>query len=175
MDSVISCWCGNTNLVAFSDNYLKCSICGGTLVTRESQPETISTVVDDSKDFYGQSYWFEHQEDKLGQPNILARSRSDLSERIIYWLRVLLKYKLPPAHVLELGSAHGGFVAAMSWAGFEATGLELSPSVVDLARERFGVTMLSGPIEHQSLEQHSLDAIVMMDVLEHLPKPFETI
>jgi hypothetical protein len=87
----------------------------------------VTHVVDDAHDFYGKNYWFTHQEGDLGLPNIITRARIDLPERCLYWLRTLLKYKLPPAKVLELGSAHGGFVALLQWAGFEAMGSEVSP------------------------------------------------
>lgn len=60
-------------------------------------------------------------------------------------------------------------------AGFDATGLELSPSIVRLARETFDVPVLTGPIEDQSIPPNSLDAIVMMDVLEHLSDPLGTL
>ncbi len=60
-------------------------------------------------------------------------------------------------------------------ARFDATGLELSPSIVRLATETFEVPVLTGPIEDQSIRPGSLDAIVMMDVLEHLPNPLETV
>ncbi|MGC2063330.1 MAG: methyltransferase domain-containing protein [Thermodesulfovibrionales bacterium] len=101
--------------------------------------------------------------------------RNDLPERCLYWVRTLLEYKLPPAKVLELGSAHGGFVAMLRWASYDATGLELSPWLVEFARSAFGVPMLAGPIEDQNIADGSLDAIVLMDVLEHLPEPLSTL
>jgi 2-polyprenyl-3-methyl-5-hydroxy-6-metoxy-1,4-benzoquinol methylase len=132
-------------------------------------------VSDESKDLYGKSYWFDHQTTDLGCPDIISRSRTDLAERCIHWLRSLLQFKLPAAKVLEIGCAHGGFVAMLRQAGFDATGLELSPSIVRLATETFDVPVLTGPIEDQSIPLNSLDAIVMMDVLEHLPDPLETL
>ncbi|MGQ9532551.1 MAG: class I SAM-dependent methyltransferase, partial [Desulfotomaculales bacterium] len=103
------------------------------------------------------------------------RARTDLPERCLYWLRTLLKYKLPPGRVLELGCGHGGFVALLRWAGFEAIGLELSPWVVGFARQTFGIPTLLGPVENQVIEPSSLEAIVLMDVLEHLPNPLSTL
>src|SRR5208282_4208268 len=91
-----------------------------------------------------------------------------------FWLRTLLKYKTPPGRVLELGSAHGGFVALLRWAGFDARGLELSPTVAEFARVTFEVPMLVGKIEKQGVEKGSLDVIALMDVLEHLPDPRTT-
>jgi 2-polyprenyl-3-methyl-5-hydroxy-6-metoxy-1,4-benzoquinol methylase len=138
-------------------------------------PDTdITRVTDETQDLYGREYWFSHMEQDLGHPNILTRARTDLSERCLYWLSLLLKYKLPPGRVLELGSSHGGFVAILNWVGFEATGLELSSWVVNFARNTFNVPILFGPIEDQLLEPHSFDIIVLMDVIEHLSDPVTT-
>ena len=135
----------------------------------------ISDVKNDDTDLYGRDYWFGHQAGDLGLPTIVTRSRTDLPERCLYWLRALLKFKKPPARVLELASAHGGFVALLQQAGFEAAGLELSPWVVDYAQKTFNVPMLLGAIETQHIPPGSLDAIAMMDVLEHLPDPIGTL
>jgi SAM-dependent methyltransferase len=105
---------------------------------------------------------------------LAERARNDLNERCMHWMRTVLKYRLPPAQTLELGSGHGGFVALMRWAGFDGTGLELSPSLVEYAKATFGVPMITGKIEDQKLEPRSLDVILHFDVLEHLPDPLST-
>jgi 2-polyprenyl-3-methyl-5-hydroxy-6-metoxy-1,4-benzoquinol methylase len=169
-----SCWCGNTDLTPYGPSYVHCARCE-TLVARNMAGPEISDVKNDETDLYGRDYWFGHQAGDLGLPTIVTRSRTDLPERCLYWLRALLKFKKPPARVLELASAHGGFVALLQQAGFEAAGLELSPWVVDYARKTFGVTMLLGAIEVQDIPAGSLDAIAMMDVLEHLPDPVGTL
>lgn len=138
-------------------------------------PESeIARVVKDSGEFYGREYWFSHQEGELGCPNILVRMRADLPERCVHWLRTVLRYKLPPSRALELGSGPGGLVAMLQWAGFDASGLELSPWVVQFVRETFQVPMLLGPVEDQPIEPGSLDVIALMDVLEHLSDPERT-
>jgi len=129
----------------------------------------------DEKDFYGKNYWLSHQKDDLGYPDIYDRARSDLPERCVHWLRTVLKYKIPPARTLELGCAHGGFVALLRAAGYDASGLELSPWVAGYAIKTFGTPMLVGRIEEQGVEPGSLDVIMMMDVLEHLPEPTKTV
>ena len=134
----------------------------------------IAHVGDEARDFYGREYWFSYQEAHLGNPPLPARTRLDLPERCLYWLRTLLAYQRPPARVLELGSAHGGFIALLRWAGFDATGLEISPWVVGFARATFEVPILLGPVEAQRLEAASLDVIALMDVLEHLHDPTGT-
>jgi 2-polyprenyl-3-methyl-5-hydroxy-6-metoxy-1,4-benzoquinol methylase/peptidoglycan hydrolase CwlO-like protein len=173
MTQVTKCWCGNEYLTPFSEDYLACPECG-TLVSQAGLSREQLQVHDDEHDFYGKEYWFSHQTQDYGFPDISQRARQDLSERCLHWLSTLLQYKLPPAKVLELGSAHGGFVALMHWAGFDATGLELSPWVVEFAQKTFEVPVLLGAVEEHSLKVESFDAIVLFDVLEHLPDPVST-
>src|SRR4051812_39212567 len=170
MDQSPQCWCGNTELSPFSPTYLKCSLCETLILARMPKP-SISKVSDDELDFYGRGYWLSYQEKNFGYPNVTIRSRTDLPERCLHWLRTALKYKLPQGRCLELGSAHGGFVALLRWAGFDATGLELSPWMMNYARQTFDVPMLLGRIEEQAIEAGSLDVVGLMDVLEHLPDP----
>lgn len=167
------CWCGNAELAPFSPDYLRCPACQTLVTTRPRSPD-LERVVDDARDFYGRSYWFDHQERDLKSSTIVERARSDLYERCALWLRTLLKYRLPPGRSLELGCGHGGFVALLRWAGFDASGLELSPWVVEFARAAFGVPILCGRIEDQQIAPESLDLIVLLDVLEHLPDPVGT-
>jgi SAM-dependent methyltransferase len=168
------CWCGNAALEPFSPEYSRCPGCE-TLLSAEMPGPGISHVSDEERGFYGREYWFSYQERDLGHPNILTRARTDLPERCLYWLRTALRYRVPPARVLELGSGHGGFVALLRAAGFDATGLEVSPWVVDFAAQTFGVPMLQGPVEEQRIAPGSLDMIGLMDVLEHLADPAGTI
>ena len=160
--------------MAFDEQYARCTSCETLVLTRRTPAEK-GRVVDDNGDFYGREYWFSHQENDLGHPNLIERARRDLGERCLYWLRELLQYRLPPGRVLELGCAHGGFVSLLSAAGFDAAGLELSPWVVEFARRTFGVRVYLGPLEDQPLEPASLDVIAAMDVIEHLADPARTI
>ncbi len=168
-----SCWCGNTDMVAFGPDYGECRVCG-TLVSQAGLPSAALLVQNDESDFYGKKYWLDHQKQDLGLPDIFSRLRSDLIERNLHWLKALLKYRLPPAEVLELGCAHGSFVALMRQAGFHAAGTEMSPWVVDFARKTFAIPVHAGPVESLDLPKASLDCIALMDVLEHLPEPAAT-
>jgi 2-polyprenyl-3-methyl-5-hydroxy-6-metoxy-1,4-benzoquinol methylase len=170
----VHCWCGNSDLSQWGQGYLRCDQCQ-TLLTEFDPAQPVTRVTDDSADYYGKNYWFDHQTIDLGCPDIVSRSRTDLSERCVHWMACLLQFKLPPAKVLEIGCGHGGFVAMLRQAGFDAMGLELSPSIVKFASEIFAIDVLTGPIEDQDLPPQSLDAIVMMDVLEHLPSPVTTL
>ena len=169
----MNCWCGNKNLEFFSADYCRCEKCQ-TLVNSSGLSHKNTVVNDDSIDFYGKKYWDTHQKNVLELPDIYARSIKDLTERCLHWLQTVLKYKLPPANILELGCAHGGFVSILNKAGYKATGLELSPAIVEYAKKTFDVSILCGPIETQKIKPDSLDVIVLMDVIEHLIDPVST-
>jgi 2-polyprenyl-3-methyl-5-hydroxy-6-metoxy-1,4-benzoquinol methylase len=173
MQSTQNCWCGNQELKEFSPEYSLCSQCGTLVLTQGLTLDEVR-VNDDEHDLYSKEYWLSYQTQQYGYPDIYQRSRQDIPERCLYWLHTLMTCKLPPANVLELGCAHGASVALMEWAGFDATGLELSPWVVDFAKKTFDISMLLGPLEDQQLEPQSLDAIILYDVMEHLPDPIST-
>src|ERR1051325_8281246 len=166
------CVCGNTVLREFSPDYFHCPRCE-TLIARRDFDASISLVTEDEDGLYGRDYWYSQQHD-LGFPDIETRVRQDLPERCLHWLAALLKYKAPPGKLLELGCAHGGFVALARGAGFDATGLELSPKVAAFAARTFDIPVLTGPLEQQQLPRGTYDAIALMDVLEHLPDPETT-
>jgi 2-polyprenyl-3-methyl-5-hydroxy-6-metoxy-1,4-benzoquinol methylase len=170
---VAECWCDDSRFIAFGPDYLECQSCG-TLVSQKGLSSAETQVVDDESDFYGKQYWLNHQQQDLDLPDFEVRTRSDLPERNLHWLRALLKYRLPPARVMELGCAHGSFVALMGQAGYVASGVEMSPWVVAYAQETFGIDVRTGPVEALDVTPGSLDAIAMMDVMEHLPDPVAT-
>jgi 2-polyprenyl-3-methyl-5-hydroxy-6-metoxy-1,4-benzoquinol methylase len=159
-----ACWCGHQGLEPYSDDYRVCRACG-TLVSRA--PWTA--------ELYNDDYWTKRQTEHHGLPDIRKRARLDLPERCAHWLRRLLSLRLPPARVLEVGCAHGGYVALLGWAGYDAVGTEISPSVVRFAKETFAVNVLAGFVEKQAFEAGSFDIIVLNDVIEHLPDPVSTL
>jgi SAM-dependent methyltransferase len=159
-----ACWCGHPGLEPYSDDYRVCRACG-TLVSRAPGSAVL----------YNDAYWSTRQTAHHGLPDIRQRARLDLPERCTHWLRRLLSLRLPPARVLEVGCAHGGYVALLGWAGYDAIGTEISPTVARFAEETFGVRVLAGFVENQPFEAGSFDIIVLNDVMEHLPDPVATL
>lgn len=172
---VTECWCGDTRFAPFGPDYLECQSCG-TLVSQKGLSNAELQVVDDEHDYYGKNYWLDHQQQDFDYPGFEARVRSDLPERNLHWLRALLKYRLPDTktRVMELGCAHGSFVALLQQAGYSASGVEMSPWIVEFGRKTFGIEVQKGPVEELTIAAGSLDVIAMMDVLEHLPNPVGT-
>jgi 2-polyprenyl-3-methyl-5-hydroxy-6-metoxy-1,4-benzoquinol methylase len=150
-----------------------CNACGTLFSITSFSNEKIRVDNDDTA-FYGKQYWLTHQKQDLGFPDIHARARNDLTERNLHWLKALLQYCLPPARVLEIGCTHGSFIALLQQAGYEASGVEMSPWVVEYGRKTFDVPISVGPVETLDIPSASLDVIALMDVLEHLPDPVAT-
>ena len=167
------CWCGNTEFIPFSPEYAECGVCG-TLISLVGMSLEELTVSNDETDFYGKAYWLDHQSDDLGFPDIHKRARVDLTERNLHWLKALLKYRLPGAKVMELGCSHGSFVALMHHTGYDASGVEMSPWVVEFGKKTFNVPIFVGPVENLDIPAGSLDVVALMDVMEHLPDPVAT-
>ena len=171
--AMTNCWCGSEQIHVFGQEYGVCVTCGTLVYTKAIPPETL-VVLNDETDYYGKKYWLEHQEEDFGYDDLYTRTRNDLTERNLHWLKTLLKYQLPPAKVLEVGCAHGSFVALLRQAGYNAAGVEMSPWIVEFGKKTFDVPILLGPIEALDIPSGSLDVIFLMDVLEHLPDPLTT-
>ncbi|MCX7114388.1 MAG: class I SAM-dependent methyltransferase [Gammaproteobacteria bacterium] len=168
-----ACWCGGSELISFNVEYARCGDCG-TLVSLQGLSSDALLVKDDETDFYGKQYWLKHQSEELQYPDIYQRARLDLTERNLHWLKTLMRYIAPPAKVLEIGCAHGSFVALMRHVGYDATGIELSAWVAEFGKNSFDIPVLTGLIEDHPIPNELYDVIVMIDVLEHLPDPVKT-
>ncbi len=167
-----SCWCGAALAGAVGPHYRRCAGCG-TAVRDPKPPPAHFDVADDAHDFYGRRYWNEYCRERH-LPDIGARMRADLSDRCLFWLERLLEVTSPPGRLLEIGCGHGGFVRLAREMGWEATGTELSPWVVDFVRRAFDVPVHRGRLETLALEP-GFRCIAAFDVLEHLNDPEETV
>lgn len=73
--------------------------------------------------------------------------------------------------MLDVGAATGLLVELAIRRGFQATGVEPSRSLVDVARSSHGVELLQGTIPHPSLEGRTFDVVFLVDVIEHVSEP----
>ena len=172
-DATSVCWCGGQLGETIGEHYARCTACG-TAVLRQKPPAEHFQVRDDTSDFYGKRYWTSHMTEDYGFPGIDERSRTDLTERVPFWMARILEYVSPDRSYLEIGCGHGGSVYMMQQLGFDATGIEMSPWVLGFAKERFGIDLVQGPAETSSIEG-TYGCIASFDVLEHVEDPVATI
>ena len=82
-----------------------------------------------------------------------------------------------PRHrtLLDLGCWVGFLLAEAVGRGWDAVGVEPSQFASAYARDRLGLDVRTGELLTTDLPEHHFDAIVMGDVIEHLPRPAEAL
>jgi SAM-dependent methyltransferase len=73
--------------------------------------------------------------------------------------------------LLEIGCATGALLSAFSEAGWEATGVEVGPSMAAYARSTFGLNVIQGTLETAGLPAGAFNAVVATHLVEHLNDP----
>lgn len=88
-------------------------------------------------------------------------------------LRQLARYRGEEGgRLLEIGCGQGEFLLEAQSAGYNVTGLEISPSAAALANKRLGENRVScGVLETASLDEGSFDVCILSDVIEHTRDP----
>lgn len=87
-----------------------------------------------------------------------------------YLVGLLRRHGVPGGRVLDVGAGYGFFLAALEKAGYETSGLEISPHAIEQARRRTGAQIFEqGAEDPYPFPDDTFDAIAMLDVIEHLP------
>jgi 2-polyprenyl-3-methyl-5-hydroxy-6-metoxy-1,4-benzoquinol methylase len=109
-------------------------------------------------------------------PSYAPYVQRGLFGRLTRWLRRReafgLRRSLPAgAQVLEVGCAAGDLMVPMRDAGFRVTGVELSEHAAATARNEHHLDVHTGTLTDAPLAGESFDAVIMRNVIEHVPDP----
>jgi len=85
-------------------------------------------------------------------------------------LKMLARHT-PKGRLLDVGTGYGQFLHHARPFFAEVTGTEVSESAVVLAKKKYGLSLLAGPVEALDLPPQSFDVITLFHVLEHVPDP----
>jgi 2-polyprenyl-3-methyl-5-hydroxy-6-metoxy-1,4-benzoquinol methylase len=96
-------------------------------------------------------------------------------ELFAWVLRVMGGYLVRGDRLLEIGANVGLFLDTARRAGWSARGIEPSRWAVETGHERFGVDLEQMPLEQLADPPRSADAVVLLDVLEHVIDPLEAL
>ena len=146
-----------SDAVSKHDDILACARCGmvssqPTLATEEIL-ERYSEVVDE--DYF---------------------SEEEARRELFNWvLDVMRGYVVRGDRLLEVGSNVGLFLDTARTRGWHARGIEPSKWAVQVGRERFQVELEQQVLEQLDLPPASADAVVLLDVLEHLQDPLDAL
>ncbi len=77
--------------------------------------------------------------------------------------------------LLEVGCAYGFLLDYLGRRGWDVQGVEISPLSSAFARDELGLQVHTGSLESADLEEHSFDVILLLDVLEHLHRPYDVL
>jgi SAM-dependent methyltransferase len=143
---------------------VRCASCGLVFVDPAPRPEALIAL-------YDEGYWEDPA--KVGYDGYRA---AELRKRHHY--RGLLRQIeaiVPPGEMIEIGSAYGYFLDEARARGWRVRGVEPSTHAAQQARDQFGLEIFVAPFTELPFEPDSCDAIVLWDVIEHLPNPRETV
>ena len=138
---------------------LRCSACG---LGKTHLPAGFSTDSIYTEEYF-QGGQADGYSDYVGSEDVLrAEFRSVVED--------LRRAGATGGRLLELGCAYGFFLAEAQ-ACFEVRGIEVSDSAVRFCRSR-GLDVEQGPLTEESVRRQApFDAVVMLDVVEHLTQP----
>ena len=75
------------------------------------------------------------------------------------------------ARVVDLGCGSGVFTNVLQQRGYRCTGIDLSPTLIKIAREKYpGIHFLEGDIEKLPFPDGQFDGVLLSGVLHHLPE-----
>ncbi len=75
----------------------------------------------------------------------------------------------PGATILDIGCGSGRDLLCFKQRGFEVVGFERSPGLANLARKNVGCEVIEGDFETYDFSRLSVDAIILVGALVHLP------
>ena len=173
----IICWCKNTELLEWNEEYYRCPSCETLLSARlQDDLSTLYQPEDEKESLYGSGYWIEKM--LLRYKSMDCDDRDDAMllhyrERAGIWLKGVTRHLLPPARVLEIGCGLGTLVRWMKDLGYEISALELSAEWCAHLTGKQGIPVDARELTPGGPDDAKLDGIIMMDVLEHVAAPAE--
>ncbi|MEA2139346.1 MAG: hypothetical protein QOG56_2496 [Solirubrobacteraceae bacterium] len=149
---------------ALSD-LVRCESCGH----RQTEPMPADAVLESA---YADAASDDYVEEEAGQRETARRALARIERHL-----------LPEAsngaprsrRLLDLGCWVGFLLAEARDRGWEAVGVEPSQFASAYARERLGLDVRTGDLLTSPLPLAHYDAVVMGDVIEHLPRPGEAL
>jgi 2-polyprenyl-3-methyl-5-hydroxy-6-metoxy-1,4-benzoquinol methylase len=90
------------------------------------------------------------------------------------WLEII-KARVGPGHILDVGCALGTFLKIAESKGFAPEGVEISRFAATFAREKRGLTVFNGDLEAFPAVAGSFDVVTFWDSIEHVTHPLENL
>lgn len=138
----------------------RCESCG--LEMQRPLPENYDSYYDEGYYSGRSDYSYQDERESLPYHRHVWNAR----------LKNIARYIKPPARLLDVGCAFGGFVEAARDFGYESAGLDVSPFAAEEGKKR-GLDLHQGRWERGIFPDNSFDIVTMIEVVEHLFDPQE--
>lgn len=135
--------------------------CGGCGLLAPVQPPVSRDLVD----WYEKEYWKHYRQEQMGM------GRDNIYRHVLAWLSRLLPGRVT---VLDIGCGGGRFLSLCQAKGWKAIGVEPSRDAAVHARRR-GLEVHSQAWPVLAIADESVDVVTFINVLDHLPDPFEAL
>jgi 2-polyprenyl-3-methyl-5-hydroxy-6-metoxy-1,4-benzoquinol methylase len=145
--------------------YVTCNGCSFVYVNPQLTQEAIRNVYNDEdlREFFFRN---------LLLPHVERDQRPEFESRLDKLQKLVQK---PNPRLLDIGCAAGLFLSLAGQRGFDAEGLELNDLYVDYIRTHRSVKIYPKLLEEMQYPAGSFEVVTLWDVLEHLPKPANTL
>lgn len=165
----ILCGSSSHQLLSVQDGWpvVKCTECGLVYLRERPSEESVEQM-------YSRSYY---EDGDVGYRGYLDtfREHHDIFMRIFGRRDRDLRQHSSGNRLLEVGCAYGMLLDYLRDRGWEVTGLEVSPLSSSHARDELGLDVRTGTVETVDLPEGSFDVVLLLDVLEHLHRPYDTL
>ena len=137
--------------------FVRCASCAVVFVNPQLEEEL---VLEEYRTAAANDLWFD----------VLTSERQQELDRAKF-AEVLDALEPYRGKLLDVGCSIGLFLHLAQERGWDGTGLEPAPRAREHAREVYGLDVREEPLEGAGLRDGGFDAVALLSVLEHAPKP----
>ncbi len=171
METVDCMLCGSSSHRVLSDqkgwSVVRCRECGLVYLRIRPSEQAVTQM-------YGRSYYEDGDVGYRGYVETFEEHR-EIFNRIFSRRHRDLQRHTSGKRLLEVGCAYGFLLDFLRSRGWEVKGVEISPLSSEYARKELALDVQTGSVETAELQPSSFDVILLLDVLEHLHRPFDTL
>jgi len=163
----ILCGSSSSTLLSIQNTWpvVRCRKCGLVYLSERPAEKTLTEM-------YSSSYYEDGEVGYTGYIRTFEKYH-DTFMKIYHRRHRDLLHRAHGKRLLEIGCAYGFLLDYLRGKDWEVTGIEISPVSSEYARSKLGLDVHTGSIETIELKEHSFDVILLLDVLEHLHRPFD--
>jgi len=145
----------------------RCPVCG--LVYLSDRPAEEAAA-----ELYGRAYYEDGDVGYAGYMSTFEKFRP-VYEKLFDRRALDLERVTAGRRLLDVGCAYGLLMDHLRSRGWAVSGLEVSPLSSEAARRNLGLDVRTGTLETAPFDDGSFDVVLLLDVLEHLHRPFRSL